>query len=90
MTFPSRLTFDGCAWADPTAYYTGPVDADLSGHPNPFEAATAIFTFAAEAQTTDRASMRTRWADYRGKVPPDLARNIIDDIEARGATCSKP
>lgn len=85
MTFPSRLTFDGCAWLDPEAYYDGPVDADLSNL-DPRDTAA----FWTEAETHDRASMRTRWPDYRGKVPAGLAAAIIDDIEAKGATCSKP
>lgn len=68
-----------------TEFYTGPVDADLSEHPNPFEAARAIFAFTTEAQTNDRATMRTRWPEYRGKVPPELAAQIIDANEARSA-----
>lgn len=73
-------------WSDPEAYYDGPVDADLTGTTNPFEAATAIFAFATEAQTSNRNAMRTRWPEYRGKVPADLARIIIDENE--GAACS--
>lgn len=73
-------------WSDPEAYYDGPVDADLSATTNPFEAATAIFAFATEAQTSDRTAMRQRWPEYRGKVPADLARIIIDENE--GAACS--
>jgi hypothetical protein len=70
-------------WLDPEAPYTGPIDADLSGHTDPFEAARAIFDFTTEAQTQTRATMRQRWPEYRGKVPPDLARTIIDANEAR-------
>ena len=81
-------SFDERAWLDPDAYYNGPVDADLSAHANPFEAAQAIFAFTTEAQTSDRAAMRQRWPEYRGKVPADLARTIIDDIEARRSLCS--
>ncbi|AXU19729.1 hypothetical protein C7W88_12950 [Novosphingobium sp. THN1] len=81
---------DEALWHDPDQPYTGPVDADLSAHPDPFGAAAAIFAFTTEAQTCNRAAMRQRWPEYRGKVPPDLAKTIIDDIEARGATCSKP
>lgn len=86
MTLPSPTSVDEALWNDPDAYYTGPVDADLSSHPNPFEAATAIFAFATEAQTSDRNAMRQRWPEYRGKVPPELARIIIDENE--GAACS--
>ncbi|SMC96955.1 hypothetical protein [Novosphingobium sp. B1] len=72
-------------WLNPDAYYTGPVDADLSTHTDPFEAAQAIFAFTTEAKTTDRTAMRTRWPEYRGKVPPELAAQIIDANEARSA-----
>lgn len=75
-------------WLDPEAYYTGPVDTDLSAHPNPFEAAAAIFSFTTEAQTTDRTAMRTHWPEYRGKVPAELAAKIIDANEARRSQCS--
>ena len=68
-------------WLDPDAYYTGPVDADLSAHPNPFEAAQAIFAFTTAAQTNDRATMRQRWPEFRGRIPNQLAAQIIDDIE---------
>jgi hypothetical protein len=73
-------------WSDPEAYYDGPVDADLTATVRPFEAATAIFAFATEAQTSNRTAMRQRWPEYRGKVPADLARIIIDENE--GAACS--
>lgn len=77
-------SFDERVWLDPSTWYEGPVDADLSASENPFEAAQAIFAFTTEAQTSDRTAMRKRWPEYSGKVPPDLARTIIDDIEARG------
>lgn len=84
MTPPS---FDETLWLDPTAPYDGPVDADLSDL-DPRD--TAAFWSEAETHTsaTVRASMRPRWPDYRGKVPPDLAAIIIDDIEARRSQCS--
>lgn len=69
-------------WLDPTAHYDGPAHDT-----NDLE---ALATFWTEALNTDRASMRARWPDYRGKVPAGLAAAIIDDIEAKGATCSKP
>lgn len=75
-------------WSDPDQPYTGPVDADLSAHPDPFSAAAAIFAFTTEAQTSNRAAMRQRWPEYRGKVPADLARTIIDENEARRSQCS--
>lgn len=75
-------------WSDPEAYYTGPVDTDLSAHPDPFSAAAAIFAFTTEAQTSNRDAMRQRWSEYRGKVPADLARTIIDENEARRSQCS--
>lgn len=75
-------------WHDPDQPYTGPVDADLSAHPDPFSAADAIFAFTTEAQTSNRAAMRQRWPEYRGKVPADLARTIIDENEARRSQCS--
>ncbi|MFN3424879.1 MAG: hypothetical protein ACK40C_09270 [Novosphingobium meiothermophilum] len=64
-------------WLDPEAYYDGPIDADLSGLDMRDTAA-----FWREAQTHDREHMRMRWQAYRGKVPADLARIIIQDIEA--------
>nr|DAL40987.1 MAG TPA_asm: hypothetical protein [Caudoviricetes sp.] len=82
------MTLDLALWSDPEAYYDGPVDADLSDL-DPRD--TVAFWAEAESNSaTVRAAMRPRWTEYRGKVPPDLARIIIDDIEARGATCSKP
>lgn len=68
------------AWSNPTAHYDGPAHDT-----NDLEALAAFWT---EALTTVRASMRTRWPDYRGKVPAGLAAAIIDDIEAKGAACS--
>lgn len=75
-------------WLDPEAPYTGPIDADLSAHATPFEDAQAIFAFTTEAKTSNRAAMRQRWPEYRGKVPADLARTIIDENEARRSQCS--
>ena len=63
-----------------TAYYTSPIDVDLSATTNPFEAAIAIFAFTTEALTTDRATMRTRWPAYKGKVPDALARDIVEGV----------
>ena len=88
MTLPSPTAIDEALWLDPDQPYTGPVDADLSTHSDPFSAAAAIFAFTTEAQTSNRAAMRQRWPEYRGKVPPDLAAQIIDDIEARRSQCS--
>lgn len=79
---------DDALWHDPDQPYTGPVDADLSAHSDPFSAAAAIFTFTTEAKTSNRAAMRQRWPEYRGKVPADLARTIIDENEARRSQCS--
>lgn len=79
---------DEALWHDPDQPYTGPVDADLSAHPDSFSAATAIFAFTTEAKTSNRAAMRQRWPEYRGKVPADLARTIIDENEARRSQCS--
>lgn len=57
-------------WSDPEAYYDGPITADLSGlDPNDTAA------FWTEALTTDRATLRTRWPAYKGKVPDALARD---------------
>lgn len=70
----------------PDQFYTGPIDADLSDHPDAFAALTACLTFATEAQTNTREQMRERWPGYRGLVPGNVAKSIIDSIE--GATCS--
>lgn len=75
------MTLDLTQWLDPTAHYTGPVDHDATD----LEALAAFWT---EALTTDRATMRTRWHEYRGKVPAGLAAAIIDDVEAKGVVCS--
>lgn len=63
-------------WSDPEAYYDGPIDADLS-----CSDLTALASFWSEAQHNDRATMRTRWPEYRGRIPNQLAAQIIDDIE---------
>lgn len=53
-------------------------DYDLSGlDPNDTAA------FWQEALTTDRATLRTRWPAYKGKVPDALARDIVEGCNAR-------
>lgn len=63
-------------WSDPEAYYDGPVDADLSGSD-----LTALASFWSDAQHSNRVTMRTWWPEYRGRIPNQLAAQIIDDIE---------
>lgn len=70
-------------WLDPTTPYDGPVDADLSDYDM-----RDLAAFWAEAQTETRATMRERWPEYRGKVPADLAAQIIDANETRRSQCS--
>lgn len=55
------------------------VDIDLSAQDWP-TVCKAIFAFTAEALTTDRATMRTRWPAYKGKVPDALARDIVEGV----------
>lgn len=75
MTLPPRNAIDEALWSSPTAYYDGPITADLSGlDPNDTAA------FWQEALTTDRATMRTRWPAYKGKVPDALARDIVEGV----------
>lgn len=62
-------------------FYTGPVDTDLSTHPEPFKALSACLTFAIDAQTQTRDQMRNRWCEFRGLVPADLAKRIMEGVE---------
>ncbi|OYZ07703.1 MAG: hypothetical protein B7Y36_19010 [Novosphingobium sp. 28-62-57] len=62
-------------------FYTGPTDTDLSNHPDPFAALTAIFAFTTDAQTSNRQTMRDRWPEFRGLVPAGLAKVIVDANE---------
>lgn len=55
------------------------VDIDLSTQDWP-SVCQAIFAFTEEAQTTDRATLRTRWPVYKGKVPDALARDIVEGV----------
>ena len=68
-------------WLNPDAYYTGPVDHEVTDLE-----ALAQFWSAAETETV--ATMRTRWPEFRGRVPNQLAADLISDIEARRSQCS--
>lgn len=57
------------------------VDTDLSTHPDPFAALTACLTFATEGPHQGKAAMRNRWGEFRGLVPADLAKRIMEGVE---------
>jgi len=63
-------------WTDPDTHYTGPA---FDCAPEPLAA------FWQDALVHTRAEMRTRWPEYRGKVPDGLAGVIVSDVEASGA-----
>lgn len=64
-------------WLDPDQAYDGPVDHDATD-------LEALAQFWTAAEANDRAAMRSLWPQFRGRVPNQLAADIIDDIEARG------
>lgn len=70
---------DEALWSDPKAYYDGPITADLSDL-DPRDTAA----FWQEALTTDRATLRTQWPRFKGKVPDGLAADLVSDIHGRG------
>lgn len=49
-------------------------------HDVPIHHAKALAAFWQEALTTDRATLRTRWPAYKGKVPDALARDIVEGV----------
>lgn len=52
---------DLAQWQDPQAYYTGPVDADLTGTDWPTELTQAWQTYAAHKDGADIQTMRDLW-----------------------------
>ncbi len=64
------------------------ITTDLSTH-DLTQTLPAIAKFWTDALIHDRATMRTRWADYRGVVPDALAGAIVSDVEHVRSTSSQ-
>lgn len=69
------MEVDEPLWSDPDAYYDGPVH-DC--------APDALAAFWQAALTNDRTTLRTQWPRFKGKVPDQLAADLVTDIHGRG------